>query len=253
MRQVLVLSCLLILGACGDTTVSPGTDAANDVQADAPQDAAGDAAGDAADDVQKDTSQDDTPDTSDDISEDAGPDDTDTPYGCNEACAAIELAGCDENDADDCPSGCEEVASGPCSGDVEALFACIKALDANDAAWSCNEEGDAIPPEACAGNWESVDQCMEFYEPSDCDEACTNIMAAGCVNGPPDIDACLSGCWDGMGNECSEPLNDLLACLGPLDADDPNGAAWSCSVGGDALPPEACGVGWEPLAQCLGL
>jgi len=180
------------------------------------------------------------------------------PSNCDEACAHIMAAECTEGPPtmDICVSGCEQMGSGPCMEQTEAFFECLGPLEAegpNAAAWSCNGEGDVIPPQACRQRVEPLEQCQELNAPSDCDEVCTHVMESGCKNTPPSLDLCLEGCWGGMDNECSDLHTEFMTCLGPLDLDDGKGDAWSCAPNGDALPPEACGDLWPPLAECLGL
>lgn len=90
------------------------------------------------------------------------------------------------------------------------------------------------------GTWQNLEvfpaECLS------CDEVCPSVVAPGCSGGPPDLDACLTGC---QANEAKCPLeyHQMLACIG-------GAPDFSCDA--TQLPTvEGCEMQFATLYECI--
>lgn len=88
----------------------------------------------------------------------------------------------------------------------------------------CAEEGEFCSPgcedpcefcnvfECSGGTWSQLEvfpaECLS------CEEICPFVLKGDCEGGPPDMEACVTGCMDYQSNECKIAFNTMLACVG---------------------------------------
>ena len=76
-----------------------------------------------------------------------------------------------------------------------------------------------------------------------CVETCTQVIAAGCDNGPADVADCEQGCRE-TGAACPDELAAVMECAGP----DP---VITCNAAGIPVP-QGCDTEQDALYACLG-
>jgi hypothetical protein len=94
-----------------------------------------------------------------------------------------------------------------------------------------------------AGTWQNAEV---FPAPClDCDPLCDFTLQPMCALGPPDKDACVSGCMDTMAGRCEIAFADARACAGDMPT-------FVCDDAGHPVVDE-CGDQFNALYRCLGI
>jgi hypothetical protein len=78
----------------------------------------------------------------------------------------------------------------------------------------------------------------------DCETVCGFVVPAACVAGPPDMNACVTGCQNTQAGECGLVYNIVLACIGGTPS-------FICDDDGRPSVP-GCEVQFGDLYDCLG-
>lgn len=162
--------------------------------------------------------------------------------GCDEWCAGVTEAACDETTLDDCMFGCRAIVGSPaCNGRYGDLFEC-----AEGATFSCNADGDAVP-QGCEIEYAQVGLCV-FSNPDEtiaepCEAYCVKQEAAECTNSTPAAE-CTYGCQltSSLVPACAEDWKTFIDCA--------QGAEVTCNADGDATPA-ACGIPYLDYLSCL--
>jgi len=131
--------------------------------------------------------------------------------------------------------GCE-AGLALCPDETAAVGGCVGL----EVVYTCGPDGPV--PVGCEVEQAAIVDCLEALE-ARCDTDCQAIVAAGCANGPPDLQSCTDGC-DAAIFGCPEETADYMDCAGPSPT-------FTCT--GDGIPtPEGCQSETEAVAACVG-
>jgi hypothetical protein len=165
---------------------------------------------------------------------------------CQAYCAALGPdPSCGVGTAAQCACLCEDRFHEPCPTELAAVLACVSSESASG---DCRVGGRVIP--GCEAESIGLELCdlggLEQLCGSStpvCDPYCRATTLSFCGKASESVGQCLCGCEKNIAGRCEVELQAFMSCAG----DDP---AFSCTAGGDLVPP-SCPGEWQTFQTCL--